>query len=67
MTAESIPDRRIFSGSKIGKINLLPEYPACDGHPGSSPTNWVPTDYVGYLIAKALHVTDEDIKKRKPH
>lgn len=60
MTAEAIPHAQLEKKN----INVLPEYPACGGHPGSSSHNWVPTDYLGYIISKALHVTDEDYKKK---
>ena len=40
------------------------EYPKCNGHPASSPYNWVLTDYLCYHFAKLLHVADDDLKKR---
>ena len=61
MTAEAMPQGRLEKKS----INLPPDYPACGGRPGSSSHNWVPVDYIGYLLSKALHITDEDYKKKE--
>lgn len=54
-------------GAPVNTVNKTSafEYPECDGHPGSSPSNWVLTDYLGYRFAKLLHVTNEDIKQKQ--
>lgn len=60
--------REKIVGSKeipdVKKTSLF-GYPECNGHPPSSPDNWVPADFLGYQIAKLLRVTDEDFKKKR--
>jgi len=61
MTVEAMP------GGQLEKkdISLLPDYPACGGHPGSSSHNWVPVDYLSYRLSKLLGITDEDFRKKQ--
>lgn len=74
MTAEALSGAhelviRVAEGRSKASTNMDPasfiEYPACGGRPASSPTNWVPADWLGYHLASILRVTDEDLKKKK--
>ncbi len=71
MSAETVLYRHIVC-QKITGVEKTPEvqktslfnYPECNGHPPSSPYNWVPADFLGYQIARLLHITDEDLEKK---
>ena len=42
---------------------FLPDYPPCNGNPGSSSNNWVPEHYLGYLIDKTFREM-QNLKKK---
>lgn len=63
MTAEVI-SQNITLQMNRDKRSIF-DYPPCGGREGSSSTNWVPTDYLSYKIARLLHITDEDLKKKE--